>query len=262
MRVCVVLMALLLFSGASLSQPAGVISQETEEAREDTTYVVDLRAWRRLSPDDFIPGALDPFLGGLGLADANTLRLTVHENGGGISIEWDQRREPGRMQMIQIAKERSATHADTAMWEIHGRGLDTLLSALIRTGLESGGEEGARSQSDRALIARKSILQALGEACEDFVLVRTEDGRWGLVARFQPAVRALSVRSALERVFKGTPSRIDDDGGFSMTLGPYSISGRESAPVIDLLDHASGPALVIALTTEDAEGVARAWGSD
>lgn len=262
MRVCVVLMALLLFSGASLSQPAGVVSQEAEEAGEDTTYVVDLRAWRRLSPDDFIPGALDPFLGGLGLADANTLRLTVHENGGGISIQWDQRREPGRMQTLEIAKGRSAAHANATMWEIHGSGLDTLLAALIRAGFESGGEEGARSQSDRALIARKSILQALDEACVDFVLVRTEEGRCGLVARFQPAVRALSVRSALERIFKGTPTRIDDDGGFSMTLGPYSISGREYAPVIDLLDHASGPALVIALTTEDAEGVARAWGSD
>lgn len=262
MRVCVVLMALLLFSGPSLSQPAGVISKETGDAGERTTYVVDLREWRRLSPDDFIPGALDPFLGGLGLADANTLRLTLHEKGGGISIEWDRRRAPGRMQTIDIAKGRSVAPANATMWEIHGSGLDTLLSALIRTGFEAGGEESARSQSERALRARKNILQALGEACEEFVLVRTEEGRWGLAARFQPAVRALSVRSALERVFKGTPAQIEDDDAFRMTLGPYLISGWEYAPVIDLLDRESGPVLIMALSSDDAEDVARVWGSD
>lgn len=237
------------------STKAYAVSQSEEELPDGNLgeLVLSANEWRFADPDAFEPGSMNGLLGAVGVADARTIRVVVDEPGDRFVIRWDRREEDPDANLVHeqlIASRIEGDDPSFERWAIEEIGIGRFIAGACRVGVAI--EDGQRTPSDIAfgtswLSGRNALLHSLDRSTAGAEIVITDNLRSAVVFRFDPAIKATSLRRASLRV---VPEGIPE----------VEIHGKVAQPKFAVAQGKSGAVVVLAPTQGDLDDVLESMG--
>ncbi|PHQ82948.1 MAG: hypothetical protein COB69_00015 [Phycisphaera sp.] len=232
------------------------VAAKTDDA--PVTLAVNVNAWRRASPDDFVPGPMNAVLGALGLADARTIRIVVQD--GELGAKWERRKDDGAQQRVVVAKlEPTSSAKDPERWVLQGVGLDWCIRAASRITIELDDDESSATswqRYDLYIRARSTLVRSLARATERISLCVTEDLEYAIVVEFERVIKPGSLRRAVDRLVAKNGIWDSQEEWVSRELPRITVRGAEFVPAVRVGRVGEKAVVVVAMSEADAQAVA------